>query len=195
MAKSKLYKILIAIISWVALILQYYLSINKFIAIGMTLMGSIIQILSYFTILTNLLVAVSITVILARPQSELGGFFSKPSTATSITIYITIVGLVYNFILRGEWNPEGLDRVADELLHSLIPLMFVIYWIFFVQKGSIKWKNLLSGLIYPLVYSIYVLIRGFITGIYPYPFLDVPVRGYSTVFLNMLLILLLFLLI
>jgi hypothetical protein len=195
MDRAKLYRGGIAIIGWLALLLQFYLAINKYLSMGRSMAGSVIQLLSYFTILTNLLVALSLTVILIQPRSGLGAFFAKPSVSTSIAVYITVVGLVYNLVLRPLWKPEGLDQIADELLHSVIPLMYIIYWLILVPKGSLKWKQLVWGLAYPLVYSVYALIRGDLTGLYPYPFMDVLVHGYYTVFSNMLVVLAVFLLI
>lgn len=194
MYKSRWYFGLIAVVGWFALVLQFSLSIPKFIATGRTLVGSIIQVISYFTILTNLLVAISMSVLFIKSQSPLGTFFSNPATATLITIYITVVGLVYNLVLRQLWKPDGLDQIADELLHSVIPLLCVLYWLIFVSKGSLRFKAIISGLLYPFLYSAYVLIRGAMTDLYPYPFMDVKQHGYGTVLLNMLIIVMLFLL-
>jgi hypothetical protein len=76
----------IAVTGWFALAPQFTLSINKFVAAGRTLTGSVIQILSYFTILTNLLVALSLTLVLFKPLSRLAVFFTKPTTATATAI-------------------------------------------------------------------------------------------------------------
>jgi hypothetical protein len=185
MNKSKLYKALVAITGWSALIIQFSLSIEKFTALGWTLAGSIIQIISYFTILTNVLVSFSLTAVLLGPHTILGRFFSRSSVSTWVAINITVVGLVYNLVLRSLWKPQGMDRVVDELLHSVLPLLYLIYWLFFVPKGRTRFHQLLNGLAYPLIYSIYVLIRGALTGLYPYPFMDLVLHGYPLVLLNM----------
>ncbi len=39
---------------------------------------------------------------------------------------------------------------------------------------------------FPIIYFIYILLRGAITNIYPYPFLDVAKLGYDQVILNAL---------
>ena len=82
------------------------------------------------------------------------------------------------------WSPEGLQRVADELLHVVIPLVFIVYWYLFAPKGGLGWKNAFPWLIYPLVYAIFVLFRGALSGFYPYPFIDVNTLGYNQVVLN-----------
>lgn len=121
---------------------------------------TIIRYFSFFTILTNILVTVCCTVLLLKRKSKRNSFFSSYKTLTSIALYITIVGLVYNVILRFLWKPEGLQFLVDELLHTVIPVCFILFWLFFVPKAGLRWKNIFPWLLYPLVYVIYILIRG-----------------------------------
>ncbi len=134
--------------------------------------------------LTNLIVAVCCTVLLKDSNSGLNKFFSKRNALTAIVVYITIVGLVYNTILRFLWKPEGLQWLIDELLHSVIPFLFIVFWLFFVEKGKIPLKNVLAWLLYPLIYLIYILIRGAASSFYPYPFIDVEKIGYNKTLIN-----------
>lgn len=159
-------KAAIAIITWFALMLQLYVLLNN----G----GSILNYFSYFTILTNLLVAISFTV----PSP----FFSKPEVRAGITLYIAIVGMVYSLLLRHLWKPAGWQLVADTLLHDVVPLLAVLYWILFVPKGKLKWVHALQWLIYPTCYLIYTLLRG----VYPYPFIDIDQLGVEQAVLNMI---------
>ena len=130
-----IYLALIAILGWFSLVLQFYLIIqNRVVSIPET----IVRYFSFFTLLTNLLVALHCSFILLRPYSQAAKFFSRPGVATAITVYILIVGIVYNTVLRYLWHPAGLQLIADELLHSVIPLMFLLYWLFFVVKGKLK---------------------------------------------------------
>ncbi|MBI1781782.1 MAG: Pr6Pr family membrane protein [Sphingobacteriales bacterium] len=155
--------------------------------------AAVIQFFSYFTILTNTLVAVYFTVIWQEPSSNNAKFFLKPQTGTAIAVYITVVGLVYNIILRSTWNPEGLQKMVDELLHSVCPAFFIVYWILAVPKQPLQWKNIFSWLIYPLIYFIYSLLRGAIVDWYPYPFIDVKTIDYTQTFINSGFVLLTFL--
>jgi hypothetical protein len=86
--------------------------------------------------------------------------------------------------LRNLWHPEGLQLVVDELLHSVIPVLFLLYWLIFVPKGLLQWKNVFSWLIYPVVYIVFVLLRGKSSRFYPYPLINVNDLGYSKVLLN-----------
>jgi hypothetical protein len=96
-------------------------------------------------------------------------------------------------ILRFLWAPTGLQKVVDELLHSVIPILVLLYWILFVPKKELEFKNIFPWLIFPLGYLIYTLIRGAFFNFYPYPFVDVILLGYNTVLLNSFCMLLAFL--
>lgn len=170
-----------ALTGWFAVVFQLYLIIQNRV---MSIISTIFQYFSYFTILTNILVALAFTFIVVAPDSRRGKFFRQPKVLTAIAVYITVVGLVYNLILRFLWAPSGLQLVVDELLHSVMPVAFVIFWLAFVPKGELQWKDVFPWLLYPLIYLIYILLRGAGTGRYPYPFIDVNTLGYSRVLLH-----------
>src|ERR1700709_1596910 len=86
---------------WFALILQFIISTKQFMVTGRTLAGALVQIISYFTIQTNLLIAVAFTVILIKPNSLWVKFFSRTTVLTAIAVYIVIVGLIYASVLKG----------------------------------------------------------------------------------------------
>ena len=170
-----------SLLGWFALASQFYLIIVNRTA---SVLETIFRYFSFFTILTNILVAVCLTTLLIKPQSRLGKFFLRPAALTAITVYITIVGIVYNVILRSIWDPTGLQRIVDELLHSVIPLLFMFYWLLFVPKADLEWRDILTWLIYPLIYIICILSRGALSEFYPYPFIDVVTIGYDRVLIN-----------
>jgi hypothetical protein len=181
-----------AFLGWFSVVLQFYLIIiNREASVPET----IIRYFSFFTILTNLLITVCFTFLLCNPLSSWGRFFSNPSTLTAFAVYIAIVGLVYNGILRFLWSPQGVQQFVDELLHLVNPLWFLLFWIFFVPKSRLKWKNVFFWLLYPLFYLIFILIRGSVSGFYPYPFINVNNLGYPGVLVNCLVLFLGFLLI
>jgi len=175
---------LVIIVAWFALVLQFSISIPLLMAKGCSLCSAFVQILSYFTILSNLLMVVCLSAILLAAKSRLGGFFKKPAVLTAVALYITIVAIIYNIILRNIWNPQGLPRLADELLHVVNPVLFIIYWFVFVNKAELQYRNIWPWLWYPLLYFIYSLVRGAISHQYPYPFLDAAQFGYAHVLLN-----------
>jgi hypothetical protein len=161
------------LISWFSLILQIFI-----------LKDSISNFFSYFTILSNLLVALSLTVVILDPKTKIGKIFSLSTTSSAIALYILIVGLVYNLVLRGIWDPKGWQLVADNLLHVAVPVLYFIYWLIFIPKGTLNWKDGIAWTYFPLAYLAYSLIRGHFTAWYPYPFLNVIELGYQQVFIN-----------
>lgn len=176
---EKIFLALGGVISAAAVILQFYLIIaNR----KDDVLTTIVRFFSYFTILSNILVALCFIFLWIKPQKF--AFFSKPVNITAIAVYITIVGIVYNTVLRNLWQPQGMQYYVDELLHSVVPILFVLYWLVFAPKSKLAWKDAFSFLIYPLVYMVFIGIRGAITNEYPYPFVDVAALGYEHVFMN-----------
>ena len=175
----KIYVAICGAIAWFALLLQLHLIIvNRKLSVPAT----VVQYFSYFTILTNILAAVCFTSLLFKPPAS--RFFVKPKTLTATAVYITIVGAIYNMVLRQLWQPQGWQLLADNLLHTVVPVLFVLYWIFAVPKQDLRWKDFLPWLIFPFIYLVYVLMRGAITNLYPYPFVDVATHGYTKVLAN-----------
>lgn len=188
---KRLFLIFAALSGSFALILQFYLMLtNSKNGIAFT----ITNYFSFFTILTNTLVTIFYFSMLL-PKSKAHAFFSKPGHSTAVTLYILIVGLVYQLILRFTWSPEGLAMIVDELLHSVNPLLFLIAWIFIFKKNNLNWSLLLKWLIYPLAYLVYSLIRGSIVNWYPYPFIDVTKIGIQQSLVNSLMVTAMFVLI
>ena len=134
--------------------------------------------LSYGTMLTNLLVALNLTIVLLVPNSAAGKFFSKPFIATAIALYILLVFFGYNILLRNLSNPRGWQELDSELLHVVVPLLYFLYWLLYVSKTSLQWKNVLPWLAGPAVYFIYMIIRGEIDGFYPYTIFNIKELGY-----------------
>ena len=184
---------IIALLAWVGVILQFYITAKTWAGLGLSPIEGTVRFFSYFTILTNILVAFSLTSVLDAPQTRSGIFFSHSSTQTAIAIYIFVVGLVYNLILRKLWAPKGLQLIVDNILHSAVPLIYVLYWIAFVPKEKLIWKDAVRWLSYPAVYFLWVIIFGARTSFYPYPFIDVNLLGYPKMCLHAAMLLIVFL--
>lgn len=178
----------IAIIAWFGLVLQFKLAVGN-TAAGYTTAKLIINFFSYFTVLCNLFVAISLTFSLLSPSSAAGKFFLKVTVQSAIAVYIFIVGLVYNLVLRNVWEPKGWQLVADNLLHVIVPLLYVLYWFIFIRRRQLKWRDMYPWLLFPALYLAYSLIRGPIANWYPYPFVDVAKFGYGKVAINSLCVL------
>jgi hypothetical protein len=167
----------IAVVAWFALVLQFLLMVQR--AEPGTTLHAVINYFSFFTILTNLLVAVVATLPSIAPQSSAGRFFARPSTQSATAVYIAIVGVTYSLLLRHMWNPQGMQKIADILLHDVVPVLYVAFWIFLVPKSTLRWNDAVRWLAYPLVYMVYTVARGLVAHWYPYYFIDIDTLGWS----------------
>jgi len=177
------YRMAAAAIGWFALVVQYVL-IVKYKTDG-DLIAAAIRFFSYFTLLSNVLVALAMTLPWLAPETKLGRFFLEPAIRTAILAYIIIVAVIYHVVLRKLWNPEGWEYVADTIEHVVAPTLYVIDWLLFVPKGTLKFRSAFVWLLFPVAYAVFSLIHGAVTGFYPYPFIDESKLGYDQVLTNM----------
>jgi len=186
---KNIYLTIITLIVWFSLALQFSLSLALY---NGAVWPTVKILLSFFTVLTNLSVAICLATQLLLKPTALGRFFAKSSTQTAIAVYIFLVALVYNVALRGLDQPKGWHSLSNELLHVINPLLFVIYWIAFVDKAKLEYKQTVGWLVYPLLYVIFIVIRGYLIRQYPYPFINVVKIGYPKAILNTTIILVVF---
>ncbi|WP_413792446.1 MULTISPECIES: Pr6Pr family membrane protein [unclassified Pseudomonas] len=173
-----------ALLGWAGLSIQLYLILLGRWELGASLLGGLVSFFSFFTVLTNLWVAVVLTWELTPRPSAARRWFLLPSVCSGVAVSIALVSLAYNLLLRHLWQPEGWQFVADELLHDVVPLLYLVYWWRWVPKGSLRLGHLGLWILYPLVYFAYILLRGNLLAAYPYPFIDVADLGYPQVFIN-----------
>ena len=186
---KRVYLLILTAIGWFAIIAQLVLHLQN---APVPLAESFIRFLSYFTVLTNILVILCFTLILFQPRGKLTAFFNRPSVQTAITLYITVVGLVYNLVLRNLWKSEGLQVLLHDLLHVLTPVATLVYWWIWTDARRLQWKDIPAWLIYPAVYAVYILIWGYFTHWYPYFFMNVETYGLPRVLLHSGLLVLVF---
>jgi hypothetical protein len=189
---QRLYEIFGAALGLAALVLQFVITIGLTAKNGMSLAGGIVFYFSFFTILSNILVVLSYGAPLAAPTSAPGRFFARGSVKSAIALYILIVGLVYFAVLRHTWQPQGWQLVADAALHYATPVLYLVYWLAFVDKTSLGYRAAAPWLAFPVAYCVYALARGALVGLYPYPFLEANKIGYGQVAVNILALVALF---
>jgi hypothetical protein len=174
----------LAALAWFGLLLQLFLTVNSNVQSGKGALWGIVLYLGYFTILTNLLVCLALTLPLAAPSTNVGRFFARSDVNACVTTSIVFVGLAYHFLLRSLWHPQGLSLLADTLLHYVNPIVFLLYWWFAFPKGALRWSYPFIWGLYPTAYLVYALIRGAIIGNYPYGFIDPKAIGYERTMIN-----------
>ena len=176
------YRLLAALIGWAAVGLQYWLLIQG--QPPSEVGPRTVNFFSYFTILTNILVAVGFTAPALAPTSGLGRLMAGANVRASMLVYIAVVGSIYYVVLRHLWSPTGLQLWVDIALHYVTPVLMLIDWLAFSPKAGLRWSGPIRWLAYPVVYAAWTLAHGAMTGWYPYPFSDAAKLGYPQVLLN-----------
>ncbi len=144
--------------------------------------------LRFFTITTNLLVAVVFSG-LALGRSS----FRSPALLGFVTLSISLVGILFSLLLRGLVELSGSAKLADFILHDLSPILAVLFWLIFAPKGGLQGRHAWFWMLYPLGYFGYAVARGAVDNKYPYPFMNVAEIGWAKTATNAVLITLVFL--
>jgi hypothetical protein len=172
---ARLYRAVFAVIGWFAIGLQYGLMLN-----GNPHMSAgelTLNFFSYFTILSNILVALALTAPVVAPNSRLGRWSASEGVRAAVAMYIAVVGLTYHFLLAGVWDPQGWSLLANKLLHYVMPAAFVIDWLAFTPKGRLRWIDAVKWLAPVLIYGAWTLAHGKLSSWWPYWFVDVDKLG------------------
>jgi hypothetical protein len=181
---QRCYALCLAGAGWFALALQFTLTLSERIEAGRSVAGGVVHLLSFFTILTNLLVAGSLTLQALAPDAPTARRLARPAAATGIAASIVFVGIAYSLLLRHLSHVHGLAFLANTLMHDEIPPLYLLYWWCFVPPAALGASWLLRWSLYPVLYFVYVLARGALFGVYPYPFIDVGQLGYALALRN-----------
>ena len=175
---------LLAVAAWFGVLLQLWLSIRLALVNGKPVISGLASYLGYFTVLTNIFVALVCTAGSLRQHPPTRSSLYRLPVVGCSTAAILVVGIGYHALLRESWNPQGLQWVADVVLHSIVPLGALLHWLVYRYDDRVVWWAPLSWCWYPLVYFIYVMLRGEILSSYPYPFIDVLTLGYTRSVIN-----------
>ena len=143
-----------------------------------SLLERMIRLVGYFTIQSNVLVAATAFTLLLDPARD-GRVWRVVRVAA--VVGITITGIVHWFLLRPLLDLVGWSYLCDLLLHVVVPLLAVVGWLLFGPRPRVTLRDVLLALIWPVAWLAYTLVRGMVTGYYPYPFLDVQRLGASAV--------------
>lgn len=143
-----------------------------------TLATRLIRLVAYFTIQSNVLVAIG-TALLARDPGRDGRAFRSLRLAGIVGI--TVTGLVHFFLLRPLLDLEGASFVADKLLHMVVPALAVIGWFAFGPRPRVERRAIEVSLAWPIGWLVVILAAGAASGWFPYPFLDFDEKGWGSV--------------
>ena len=142
------------------------------------------NILFFFTVQSNFFAYVWFLfaglAILSVKKAEKIGFHS--GIGTLVTLYVVVAGAVYcgglpfGFAPPFTWDTpyHRMTVVIQIFYHMVMPASALLLYCFPFRKERLGRRTVLLSGIYPVVYSVFSLIRGRITvpAYYPYPFFD-----------------------
>jgi hypothetical protein len=145
------------------------------------LLGRVFDYFTYFTLWSNILVAIVMLMLFARPDRD--SFWFRVLRLDSV-LMIVVTGIIYNVVLAATAKNQGLEVWTNFFLHVLTPLLTFVVWLIAGPRGWISWRIIAASLILPIIWLVFALVRGAFIGAYPYGFLDVATYGYGTVLTN-----------
>lgn len=166
----------IAAVAWTGLGLQFQASMAQ---LDNNVAATLWVILRYFTVITNLLVAIVFTAF-AFGRTRI----ASPFILGGVTLAILLVGVVYMTLLRGMIELSGGALLADTLNHKVTPVLCGLYWLLVAKKGKLDWNDPMKWALLPLAYFIYGIWRGKTEGKYAYPFINLDKLGWPQVLIN-----------
>ncbi|KOG11915.1 MULTISPECIES: Pr6Pr family membrane protein [Streptomyces] len=159
--------------------------------------GNVLVVLSFFTIWSNVLVAVVLGWGAARAWTRRPPL---PALWTGgVLLCISVVGLVFHLVLdnpASQFNQaaeiarlSGARAVANQLLHTVSPIGTALDFLLLTAPGALRPRHAAQWLAVPGLYLAFALVRGALlspgsAARYTYPFLDVTLHGYAGVAVN-----------
>ena len=173
-----------AVIGWAAILLQMGLTVNNSLVAGHGIGHGLVIFLGFFTVTTNIFIAVVFTAHVIESAAPFWAFFRRPVVVTGAVACMIVVGITYYFLLRRLWNPQGLQYFVDVTLHYVMPILTAGFWWMAVPPRTVGWSGVGRMLVYPIAYLLYVFVRAPLVGSYPYYFIDVNTLGLGRALLN-----------
>ena len=143
-----------------------------------------LRFLSYFTILSNALVALTCAAAALGPHSVAGRLALRPALRGAVLLYILITALIYHLVLAGHWHPRGAALLADTLLHTVVPALYALGWLWIAPARGLHWRHLPGWLLVPTLYFLWAMLLGGVLHAYPYPFLNLARLGPESLLRN-----------
>jgi hypothetical protein len=141
----------------------------------------VVNYVSYFTIQSNVLVAV-VAATLALDPARSGRLWRVLRLDAVLAIVIT--GIVYALLLAGTQSPVGIGVFTNTVLHYVSPWATMLGWVAFGPRRRLTWRVVVVAFVWPVLWVAYTFAHGAATGWYPYFFLDVGTLGVPTALRN-----------
>jgi len=144
-----------------------------------------ISLLKYFTIQSNLLVGLYFVFYVSGKYTN-SVFFNKLFGTVILSIVFTFI--IYFSYLEWTYDSVGLDVPASILNHYITPMLVITFLILYREYYAYSYKDIMIWLIYPVIYLVFLLIFGGLTGDYIYPFFQVSNIGVFGVLISIILL-------
>ena len=150
--------------------------------------ATVTGLLPYFTIQSNVGYGIF------AAWAAFRGRATPPALKGAVTLYVAITGLVYHLVLTNQASGFAMppveralpEAIGNQLLHTVVPVLAVLDWLLFDERGRFRWRYALYWLAFPLGYLAFALLRGLVVDRYPYPFINVNDLGYAGVSISSL---------
>ena len=148
-----------------------------------------LAVLQYFTLMSNILCAVYFTGAAVHTLRRGGTWL--PVCKGALVMAMAITGITFHLVLAaGDFSMGPTQLITNHLLHTAAPLLTVLDWLLFDEKGRYRWFEPFLWGIFPSAYFVYTMIRARVSSFrfyngspYPYAFMDVDALGWGKVLL------------
>lgn len=144
-----------------------------------------IDLFGYFTIWSNALVAVTVTMLYINTKRIDSRFRWLRSSSI---LMITMTGILYHLLIAPTANPQSWNVYTNLFQHYLTPIITILVWLLIGPRNFFNLKMTVSVFAIPTAYLVYTFGRGAIIERYPYGFFDVIEYGYLSVSTTLLFI-------
>lgn len=142
--------------------------------VARSLVGMLLWFWTFLTHIVTLVVA-------AIYASELSGWrwlsaLRKAWFETGTLAFLVLVGVYFHFMIAPLYPSVGVALWANWCLHYVGPALFLLWWLFAVQHGALRYSQIPKMLAGGVAYVLWVLVRGALVHEYPYAIFD-PDKG------------------
>ncbi|MBC9956598.1 Pr6Pr family membrane protein [Yimella sp. cx-51] len=193
--------LLTAVVAWVGVVLVAVLSATGSFAPPKDIVGHLfgvhpsgfagamsrlVDTLSYFTVWSNIVVAIAFTLLARRPNAN---SLVQRVLLLDALLMITITTVVYWALLAAKDTWSGWSVITSPLQHLMVGMLAIGSWAIYGPRGWLRFNLLPYALIIPMVWIVWTLSRGMVIDAYPYDFTDVATLGYVGVAIRLVVIL------
>ena len=136
--------------------------------------NSVVNFVSFFTIDSNILAAVLFLALGLTPTGERS--HRTDVLRGAAVVYLVTTGVVYALLLSNADVQVPLPWV-NTVVHRVMPIVVFLDWLIVPPSSTISMREAAWWLAFPIVWTVYTMIRGAFVDWYPYPFLDPRVHG------------------